>query len=1060
MVRKLVLSLIAVLGLYLVAEAQQRTITGTVSDPSGKPVAGATVVVDGTNVGTTTGADGKFTVAAPADGKLNVSFVGYESQTVAIAGKTRVDVTIQEDLHAIDDVIVVAYGTTTKEAFTGSASVIKTEDLAKRQTGNVMNALTGVVPGLQMKGASGQPGTDNGFTSIRGFSSLNAERSPLIIVDGAPYPDNMSNINSADIQSITVLKDAASAALYGARGAAGVILITTKKGASRDAVINFDMKIGVNQRAVQNYDVITDPGEYYEAYYMQAYNYYYYDQGLSPEEANAKANTIMLDNLAYNVYSLPEGESLIGMNGKLNPNATLGNKVTDNGQEYLLLPDDWDDEIYDSSVRQEYNLSISGATDRTNYFASIGYLNDQGIISHSDYKRITARMKADYQAKKWLKIGGSFAYVNGEQNQNNGGATTYAARIAPIYPMYMRDGEGNIMTDQYGYTAYDYGNGANGGMRRPTYRNANPLGEADLNNYRTKTNEFNSYGFAEFSIIDGLKLNVDGNYFFKNFDTKSYINALYGTEATKKGTISRAMQDNISYNLRQTLSYNRTIGEHHHLSALLGHEYYNQKTVYLDGKRHLMFSSAIQELNAAMKVDDASSYLTEYNTEGYFASFNYDYNNKYYLSASYRRDASSYFHRDHRWGNFWSLGAAWIMSKEKFMQGASNWLDMLKLKISYGQQGNDNIGNFMYVDMYKLSIAGEDVAASFATKGNETITWETTGNFNVGVEFSLWQGRLTGSVDYYDKKTSDLLMWVSVPESSGYRGSYHNVGDVRNYGVEIDLAGRIFDKKNFSWDVNFNLAHNTNKIVSLAGVGPQKQNGFNEAYYWYEEGKSIYNFYTKSYAGVDDKGQAMYWKVNKADGTREKVYDYNVASDEEQGDTLPDAFGGFGTTFRFFGFDLSFTFDYQIGGKLYDSRYATLMTNATKWQDSGMAVHRDVWQSWSPANTSSDIPRYQYRDEHNNDISNRWLTDASYLNLQSINFGYTLPAKWVKKIGLSSLRIYFAAENVCFWSRRQGFDPRSSFGGIQSIDRHSTSIPTGISYAPIRTLSGGLQLTF
>ncbi len=1060
MVRKLALSILAVLSVVVVAAAQTRQVSGTVKAADGNPVAGATVVVEGTTRGTTTGSDGTFVLAAPADGTLKVSFIGYVPQTIAVAGRTRIDVTLEEDTQKIGDVIVVAYGTTTKEAFTGSASVVKGDELAKRQTGNVMNALTGVVPGLQMKGASGQPGTDNGFTSIRGFSSLNAERDPLIIVDGAPYPGSMANINTADIQSISVLKDAASAALYGARGAAGVILITTKKGTSRDAVIHFDMKIGVNQRATQNYDVISDPAEYYEAYYMQAYNKYYYGDGQSAELANRNANQLIADNLMYNVFSLPAGERLIGLDGKISPDAKLGNRVTDaDGKEFLLLPDDWDDEIYRSSVRQEYNMSISGNTERTNYFASLGYLDDQGIIAHSKYTRISARLKADYQAKKWLKIGGSFAYVNGDQQQNNGSALSYAANMAPIYPMYMRDGEGRILKDAYGYTAYDYGNGGNGGIMRPIYRNANPLGQADLNKYQVLTNEFNSYGFAEFTLLEGLKLNIDGNYFFKNFNTKEYVNGLYGTGADQKGQIARTMQNNFSYNVRQTLAYARTFGGDHHFNALLGHEYYNQRTALVSGSAHLMFSDKIQELNAAMKVDNAKSYLTEYNTEGYFASVNYDYANKYYLAASYRRDASSYFHPDHRWGNFWSLGGAWILSKESFMQGASEWLDMLKLKLSYGEQGNDNIGNFMYVDMYNLAASGNDVAASFANKGNPTITWETTGNLNAGVEFSLFRDRLTGSIDYYDKKTTDLLMWVSVPESSGYRGSYRNIGGVRNYGVEIDLAGRIFDTKHFSWDVNFNLAHNTNKITSLKGAGAQKEKGFSESYFWYEEGKSIYNFYTKSYAGVDDLGQAMYWKVNK-DGSREKVYDYNSASDIEQGDTLPDLFGGFGTTLRLYGFDLTVTFDYQIGGRLYDSRYASLMSNATRWQDSGGAIHRDVWQSWSPQNTSSNIPRFQYADKYTAEISDRWLTDASYLNLQSINFGYTLPQRWVKKMGLGSMRLYFAAENVWFWSKRQGFDPRTSHGGIQTTDRHAQLVPSGISYAPIRTLSGGLQVTF
>ena len=1055
MVRKLVLSLVAVLAVSFMALAQNKQVSGTVTDSHGVPVVGATVMVDGTNQGTTTGADGKFAVSAPANGSLTVSFIGFAEQTVAIAGKTTFEVVLSEDTTNIEDVVVVAFGTTTKEAFTGSATVIKGEELTKRQTGNVIDALTGVVPGLQTKGSSGQPGSDSGFTAIRGFSSMNAERNPLIIVDGAPYSGNMSNINSADIASITVLKDAASAALYGARGAAGVILITTKKGTTRDAQINFDMKIGVNQRAVQPYDVITDPGQYYEAYYNQTYNYYYYNQHLSHENANVKANELMLENLAYNVYSVPNGELLVGQDGKLNPNATLGNYIVHDGQEYLITPDDWDEELYRSSIRQEYNLSLSGGTDRMNYFMSLGYLDDKGIVEKSDYTRVSARLKADYQANKWLKVGANFAYVNGEQNQNNGGAISFAASMAPIYPMYQRNAEGKIMTDKYGYLAYDYGNGGNAGLMRPIYRNANPLGEAMLNNYNMKANEFNTYGFAEITFMEGLKLNIDGNYFFKNFDTKSHLNGLYGTPASQQGSLTRALQNNKSYNLRQTLSYTRQFGDKHHLQAMIGHEYYNAKTVYLEGSAHLMFSSAIQELNAAMIVDDNGSYLTEYNTEGYLGQVNYDYDQKYYVSASFRRDASSYFHPDHRWGNFWSIGGAWLINKEQFMKNAE-WIDMLKLKASYGEQGNDAIGNFMYTARYSLALAGNTIATSFVGLGNKTITWETTGNFNVGAEFSLWNGRLSGSLDYYNKKTSDLLFWVSIPESAGSRGMYSNVGDVRNYGFELDLAGTIIKTKNFQWDATFNLSHNKNEVLSLS---EDKKDGWNEAYYYYEPGGSMYTFYCQSYAGVDEYGQAMFWADNE-DGTRSKVYDYNEADEYKQGDTLPDVFGGFGTTFRLYGFDLGVMFNYQIGGKVYDSQYASLMGNSTRWQDSGVALHKDVFQSWTPQNTSSNIPRSMYGDKYTNAITNRWLTDASYLSLQSINLGYTLPQKWVKKIGLGSMRIYAAAENIWFWSKREGFDPRHSFGGLQTTDRHSTSMPSGVAYAPIRTISGGLQVSF
>lgn len=394
-----------------------------------------------------------------SDGYLNVSFIGYESQKVPIAGKTTVNIQLKEDITAIDDVLVVAFGTTKKEAFTGSASVIKSEDLQKRQTTNVMNALVGSVAGLQMRGGSGTPGSDSGSINIRGISSMYADTDPLIIVDGAPYSASLSNIPQSDIESVTVLKDAASAALYGARGASGVIIVTTKRSQARDAVINVDMKWGVNSRAVQDYDVITDPGEYYEAVYAQYYNRYFYGQGMNATTANAQANTDMLKALAYDVYTRPDGENLIGLDGKLNPNATLGRKVSFNGTDYWMQPDDWTDAAYKNSLRQEYNVSVNGGTDKATYYTSVGYLNEDGIVDNSGYERISARIKADYQAKKWLKLGANVGYIHSSQDLDVGLGTStytnnlfyYTSRIAPIYPIYVRtigaDGKIGIKRD-------------------------------------------------------------------------------------------------------------------------------------------------------------------------------------------------------------------------------------------------------------------------------------------------------------------------------------------------------------------------------------------------------------------------------------------------------------------------------------------------------------------------------------------------------------------------------------------------------------------------------------
>ncbi len=1064
MVRKIVLLLIASVTCSLMAVAQSKQVSGTVKDANGNAIVGATVMVEGTSNGVNTGSDGSFRISAPADGYLLVSFLGYEEARVAIAGKTSIDVVLADDTQSIDDVIVVAFGTAKKEAFTGSASVVKADELEKRQTTNVLNALVGQVPGLQMRGSTGQPGSSAGSINIRGINSMYAGTSPLVIVDGAPYSASLSNIPQSDIESVTVLKDAASAALYGARGASGVIIVTTKKGRSHDAVINIDMKWGVNSRAMQDYDLITDPGEYYEAYYAQIYNKYYYGQGYSAASAAASANADMLSDLQYNVFSYPAGESLI-VDGKLNPNATLGRRVNYNGQDYWLTPDDWTDEAYRNSLRQEYNISMNGGTDRASYYMSLGYLNEDGIVYNSNYERITARLRADYQAKKWLKVGGNVAFVNSDQDQNSNWGTSqsagnlfaYTSRIAPIYPVYMRtvDADGNIsiMTDEYGNKAYDYGVASRGyGVTRPYLSTGNPLGENQYNRYTSGGNQLNGSFFADVDFTSWLKFNATSTVTWGQTNVSDFGNMYYGTPAQTGGDIGKSSTSTLRTNHLQTLTYYDTFGNHN-INVMLGHEYYDTQTKYLYAHGRGMFSPEIPEISASATKDDSDSYSSEYNVEGYFLSAQYDYAGKYYASASFRRDASSYFAKDHRWGSFWSLGAAWIISKENFMSNAL-WVDMLKLKASIGQQGNDSVGSFAYVDMYSLSSSSEtSMTPTFWRKGNPELTWETTTNFNAGVEFSLWRGRLTGSIDVYNKKTTDLLFWVSIPESSGTRGMYDNVGDMRNTGVEISLQGALIRTKNVDWTISMNLSHNSNKILSLpdSKIDPAT-GGFNEDSYFYRVGGPMYNYYSAVYAGVDQYGQAMFY-VDQTDENgnvigRTTTYDFNNATKYEHGSILPKVFGGFGTTVRIANFDVSATFDYQLGGKVFDGYYQSVITPAEDSGSAGQNIHKDWVRSWSVNNTSSDMPRWQYGDAYGGASSDRFLTNASYLNFQSFTVGYTLPMKTFNN--KLKMRIYVAGENLCYWSARKGLDPRYSYSGNSSV----------IPYSPIRTISGGIQLTF
>lgn len=1067
MVRKLLITLTVMLGACLSAFAQQLQVTGTVKDHTGNPVAGATILVEGSTTGTTSNADGSYSITASSDATLLVSFIGYQPQQIAVAGKSRIDITLKEDSQSIDDVIVVAFGTAKKEAFTGSATVIKSDDIAKSQQSNVAQALAGKVAGVQLTNSSGQPGAAPDIR-IRGFSSLNAGNSPLWIVDGMPYSGDLNNLNPNDIESMTVLKDAASNALYGARGANGVVMITTKKAKSKDAIITVDAKWGVNSRAVKDYEYITNPALFYETHYNALKNYYL-DSGMSAMEAHMKANQNLTGSandggLGYMVYTVPEGQEFIGINGKVNPQATLGRRLVYEGQEYYVRPDDWTDAAFRTSLRQEYNISIAGSGDKTSVYASFGYLNNEGIAYNSDMDRFTTRLKLDYQAKDWLKMGANATYTRFHYNQidddgssgSSGNVFAYTTTIGPIYPLYIRDGNGNVLYNEDGIKLYDYGQ--NAGMERSIFTNSNALSESRLNTQASEGNAFNGTAFFDISFLKDFKFTFNAGVTLDETRSTMIKNPYFGQFASEEGLISKGHQRQLEFNSQQILNYTKMIGQHN-INAMVGHEYYNATSYMLSAAKSHMLTEDNDELaGAIIDKQQASSYRSEYNNEGYFARVMYDYASKYFFSASFRRDASSRFHPDHRWGNFWSLGGAWIITREDFMANTQSWLDNLKLKASIGSQGNDNIGNFRYTNTYTIENANGEVSTVFNAKGAENITWETNTNFNAGIEFSLLQGMISGGVEYFLRQTTDMLLSFPVPPSMGYSSYFANVGDMHNSGIEIELNYTPIRREKLQWDINLNMTHLRNRITMLPAERRNKvvegYEGYVSGTTFYGEGLPMYTFYMKKYAGVSDEGKSM-WYMDETDsegnltGRRVTTTEFAKATDYLCGDPIPDLYGGFGTSLNFYGFDLSVAFTYQIGGLAYDSGYAAAMYSPAN-KTTGMNWHKDILNAWTPENSTSNIPRLQYEDQNQNAQSDRFLMDASYLNLQNINFGYTLPSKITQKFGVDRVRIYLACENVYYWSKRQGFDPRYSYSG-------ATSQAT---YSPVRTISGGINIQF
>lgn len=1002
---------------------------------------------------------------------LRVSFVGMQTQEVAI--KPNVRVVMKSDSEMLDEVMVVAYGTAKKSAFTGSASVIDNEKIEKRQVSNITNALSGTVAGVQVmtSASGGQPGA-TAKIRVRGTGSMAAGNTPLYVVDGVPYDGDLSSINTADIESTTVLKDAASNALYGARGANGVVLITTKKGSVGKATINVDAKWGSNSRAIPNYDVLENPGTYMEKAYEAIYNGILGTKDYpTPEAAHAGANALLSTNksggVGYQIYTVPQGETLIGADGRLNPNATLG--YSDG--TYYYRPDNWYDELFNSgNLRQEYNVNISGATEKLNYYMSAGYLDDSGIIAGSGFTRYTARAKADYQAKKWLKVGANMSYTNydmespASQDSYAGSSSAnlfYVANyIAPIYPMYARNADQSIMVDSNGFTVYDFGDGTSGtgSFKRTWISGSNPAAMVSLDKRQYLADVFSGRWYATINIWDGLKFTYNVGVDVDNTRYTRLYNAYYGQYSKVGGIVYAGANRTMSINQQELLSYTKQFGDHS-IDILVGHENYDYQYKYLNGSKEKLFNPETEEIDNAIKNPAISSYTDNYATEGWLARAQYDYNGKYIVSASYRRDASSRFAKDNRWGNFGSVGAAWVLSKEDFL-ASQKWIDFLKFKMSYGIQGNDDLlyndvygtkNYYPYQDQYEVSNNNDDFAVSMTYKGNEDITWETSYSFNAGFDFNLFHNKLNGSIEYFSRKTTDMLYYMPVSPSNGYSVYPKNVGAIRNNGVEIDLNSDIISNKNIQWNIFANATFVKNKILELA---PELNGELISGSTIYKEGKSMYQYYLRKYAGVNDEGLALYYMdVTDKDGNvigQETTTNWNLASKYETGDMLPTVYGGFGTTVAAYGFDFSISCAYQLGGRIYDSGYASLMHNGSASR-AGQNWHKDILNSWSTTNTNTNVPRVGSgtADTYASSTSDRFLISSNYLDLTNITLGYTLPKSWLSKLDIAALRIYFAADNVALLSKRKGLDPRQS----------STSADA-TRYSPVRTLSGGIKLTF
>lgn len=1051
--KKILLLTISVIMGISVLFAQQR-ITGKVtSAEDGQPLPFVTVAVTGTTTGTTTDVDGRFTLNVPASGKtLTFSFIGKKTVVVNLDGRAVIDVQMSAEAIALEDLIVVAYGTAKKESFTGSAQVVKSDKIEKRSVANVTKALDGLSTGVLVTSGSGQPGTGSEIV-IRGFGSIQAANAPLYVVDGVPYDGEINAINPNDIEQMTVIKDASAGALYGARGANGVVMITTKRGKDGDVSVKFKGSWGVSSRAIPRYETMNTFDWTEDVYFM--YKNKAIADGTPPSLAGAAAVAEMSTG----------GGKIFGVNEQYNPFSRAAADLFDHttgkivSGTTLKWEEDWlNESMANQPLRQEYQITLSGGTPKTNYMFSAGYLNEEGLVKFTSFERFSGRTNIDSKVNEWLKTGLSVNFAANTSNttslrEDAMGDTGYSnvfatcALMAPIYPIYEKDANGKTVLDVNGDPKYDWGEDRAAGAAAGW----NPLANLKEDKYSRTADNVSGRSFVEIGglkegILQGLKLSVNYGFDYIMSKRKTYYNPNFGNGKTTKGYLGIRDDRTFSYTFNQLLTWNRTFGLHN-IDFLAGHELYKYNKQRLSGAKTGFPFNGLYELDAATTLYDASSFTDNYVIESYLSRLNYNYNDKYYLSGSYRKDGTSRFNKNVRWGDFWSIGGSWRISQESFLKGQS-WLNNLTLKASYGVQGNDNIGSFYaWQAFYSLAYPnGANAGATVNSLENPDLKWEKNENLNIGVESRLFD-RISFSAEYYKRFTRDMLMNFPMALSLGFRGFSKNIGNMQNSGIETTISGDVIKGKKFNWNMTLMASTVKNKVINLADK-PEIITGI----FIIKEGEEVNSFYMAHSAGVDPAtGDKLYWVWDEDEnGVRGEKY---ISKDNAKamqcrdiaGSRIPDIYGSISNEFRIGNFDIGFLATYSLGGKIYDGNYHDLLYNSYV----GNTAHVDRLKSWRKPGDIVSIPRIDQNGIFKLTNTDDQLISASYLALKNITLGYTFPSKLMRAMKLKDMKLTLTADNIYMFTSLKGLDPQYNFTGT-----------TDNAYTPTRSVSLGLTINF
>jgi TonB-linked SusC/RagA family outer membrane protein len=996
--------------------AQEKTITGVVSDESG-PLPGVSVIIQGTKQGTQSDFDGKFTLKSKVGDILIFSYVGMDKQFKTVGTSNVINVTMVGS-QLLEEVVIVAYGQQSKKSVVGAVAVVEADVIEKQLATSVTTAIQGSVPGVNIISSGGQPG-DNPTIRVRGIGSINAAQDPLIIVDGAAFTGNINTISADQIESMSVLKDASSTALYGSRGSNGVILINTKRGKySSPTKISLKTTMGVADQAVKHHKLI-DADTFTKWSWESFRNSNQYVSGQTPATAATNASNNLVSNLGYNPYGIPV------------PVDVNGNLVTTT----KLWETDWANELFNNSaLRTEHSISASGGSDNTTYYFGGNYTSQEGSIMTSKFDRISLRTNVDSKVNDWFNIGLNASYSTSSQNYPTQAGSAYQSAtqwlftVPSYYPLNRRDANGQLILDNFGKPLYDYGNatGQSINATRPALGGENAVGA--LYNYdvlRDRDN-FVANSYAKINFNENLSFKVNLAYEKYLFDSYDYVHSEFGYAAGVGGRVSQDRDLTETINLVNQLNYTRTFGNHNlNFDAIF--ESFKSKVSGL-GAQGVGFLPNVKVLNGSTTPEDVSGYLSEERMMSYLGRLAYNFKNKYFIEGSFRTDGSTKFDEDVRWGNFFSVGGSWVVSDENFMADV-DFITFLKLKASYGELGNNRgIGYFPYLQLF---VTGwnqlDNTGVLLGGVTDPLLTWETTSSANFGISTRMFKDRLSVDVDYYDKESVDLIYDKPLALSTGNSSIKTNVGSVRNYGVEISLNSINVKEKDFEWTSGLNFSFDKNEVTELT------QEGFISGTKRWEVGKSLYEFYIQEYAGVDPiDGYAMFYKDildanGEKTGERETTKTYSQASRNYLGkSSLPDVIGGFTNYIRYKNFDLNLLFNFSYGAYVYDYTYAALMQG---FESAGRSASPDLVNRWQKPGDITDIPLFLASNNDFNATSDRFLYKNNYIRLKALNFGYNLPQEILNPYGISKVRIYFQGDNLLTFQSHKGIDPEQNISG-------------------------------